>query len=1268
MKPTTPSFPKMWCQFTRFIAIAAVCLLGYKLPSSAQMVDIPIPNYSFDTSGPNFSGSSYADQTTIGWGYDSLPYGTGVGEPYDGWLTAAANYQIYSVSTSGDTGAFDGANAVQVNGYSNYGYTLESLTPVVTSIANNAIYTLTFALANDGGGAGNVTLSMLSTTSAPNTFDYSSTPVGNNPALGYYPATSPYPIITTVKTLASTTVSGSTINAQTVGDFTDYHVTFSTVDGLNASFVGQDLTLALNVSNNSSLQFDNAQLTKTTPLPAPPPLNLYYDTNGISSGTSTTGSSNLTDSVWTTSSAGTSTPGGFVGGSNIIFSAGTNGTGAQNVTVTDSESVNGITVNNGTVTLVGSGNPSLSIGNGGINNNSTDGATTLDSSLGTVQVTSGLGQWNNDSSQALNINSGVNSAGGTITFDGTGNGNVNINGQITGGLDLTDDSTHSTLYLNSESNSFSGTITVNGGTLVYQNQGSLANNNITLENGGALESDTDVFSTGNDLLSNDITLGPGGGAVGDIGTSGNDMVFSGTFTGGTGLSIINGDFITQNDGTSNVGTLNINGGRLLAGSAGIFGNNALVNVSSVLDFGWNGYAGTLGNTISLENGGAIENRNGGTMNLTDVVFPTGGNEIVTLGADDVGNGSLDLNGPNINLANGTTLTVDLNENHPNGYWDTNVSLNEAITGSGALDLNLIPGSNNSRTGVLYLNGNNNYSGPTTLNGGVTVGLAPTGFSTSAVTSNGANIYVTSGGTMANNFTINQTTGIAFTSGSSDLNLTGAIELAGTQESLNIGNQTGSKLNVDSITFDKVVGNSYYANFDASGTGGIYLTGTYTSPYYTTDQTTSNYGPPSNGGYGPSSLQFGGGGEENANYYLTSSANFTNMAPVTGNGRGSVDGTPGIDLDSGNLYIDNSSWVPGQQMAVQDPGYSNHTVDIVGSQDINLGVYVGLYNFYGPNAGGFTPWAISQTTADSSTWAGPIQLNGSPLTISAVAGSRLTFAGDLGGGGPETITKTGAGTVVFGDANGNDLQSTGGVIADIQQGTLLVNSKPGAGYGLGPNNGTINIEAGATFGGTTTLYGGQQVVAEDPTAIISPGDAGQANLGIKAKIGTLTLPGIPSGTPGQAQSDGLVAADGLTMDFKLGSTLATPRLHPGVDNDFISLGGMELTGTVTINLSALGNPLLGLANYYILFQGTGDTRWTGAPPTFVINTPTGYYLNPAFGTSDGLGDGKRLGYIYNPVANYFYVDLIPEPSTYGLLGLGLLALVVTGRFRRLARAE
>jgi hypothetical protein len=80
---------------------------------------------------------------------------------------------------------------------------------------------------------------------------------------GFYPGLPnpvSLPIITTGTIFATSTISGGTINAQTVENFVDYSVSFNTFGSDNAFAVGQSLYLGVNVDSNGSLQFDNVQL------------------------------------------------------------------------------------------------------------------------------------------------------------------------------------------------------------------------------------------------------------------------------------------------------------------------------------------------------------------------------------------------------------------------------------------------------------------------------------------------------------------------------------------------------------------------------------------------------------------------------------------------------------------------------------------------------------------------------------------------------------------------------------------------------------------------------------------------------------------------------------------------------------------------------------------------------------------------------------------------------------------------------------------------
>jgi hypothetical protein len=248
--------------------LGAVVALITTNAASAQIINGNLET----TGGALYTGSPYADQTLVGFGYNSNVVGNG--EPFSGYLTDANNYQIYQTSSAGATGSFAGPTVIQVNSAGVKNYTLESIAPVVASIAPNKDYQLTFAIANDGGGAGNVTLSLFSATSAVDTTNYSIAPYGNDPNTGNpYPATSPLPVITTGTVFTSDTVPNYTINAQVVGNFTDYTVSLNTFaytfDGQapDLAAIGQNLYIGLNVDNNGSLQFDNIRL-KVLPEPS----------------------------------------------------------------------------------------------------------------------------------------------------------------------------------------------------------------------------------------------------------------------------------------------------------------------------------------------------------------------------------------------------------------------------------------------------------------------------------------------------------------------------------------------------------------------------------------------------------------------------------------------------------------------------------------------------------------------------------------------------------------------------------------------------------------------------------------------------------------------------------------------------------------------------------------------------------------------------------------------------------------------------------------
>jgi len=515
------------------------------------------------------------------------------------------------------------------------------------------------------------------------------------------------------------------------------------------------------------------------------------------------------------------------------------------------------------------------------------------------------------------------------------------------------------------------------------------------------------------------------------------------------------------------------------------------------------------------------------------------------------------------------------------------------------------------------------------------------------------------------------------------------------------------------------------NIDAAGTGAsVTFTGDYTNENYAANP--ANTGSSINLGNGgddgtyniTSTANFAnfvpGGPDTNAIYLYSGVLNIDNS---TFNG----DTAPtAVYRDGGNNAVQPlEAWIGATANATA--GYS--TINLVGSQTIYMQAHInpagnGTYGSDGADLTGAT--TIEQSGPGYSVWegtpsvagyagsGGEIHQNGGNVIFGATTvNSRLEINSDIGGDTAAGVTFAGPGVVVLSNPTGNDydekddhgnVQGSSTVAATIESGaTVLITNTSNSAFGgtwdnysqysvygngshdapagspnqttpntdpnyasyqpenvrggnYGPGEGIINqvnLQAGGTLGGTG--FSTNPIVAEGATSVITAGDPGQAGLNIAPSIGTLTLYG------------GIVANSGLTLDFKIdGAGGGAPT--PGVDNDYLYLGGLTLAGTVTVNFTSLGGVVTGTP--YLLMAGNYSWTETG-PTTFDITAPTGYALDTSAFDTDQYGD-NTTGYIFDAQDALFEVQFVavPEPATYGLLGLGLLALVAIGRYRRL----
>ncbi len=208
-----------------------------------------------------------------------------------------------------------------------------------------------------------------------------------------------------------------------------------------------------------------------------------------------------------------------------------------------------------------------------------------------------------------------------------------------------------------------------------------------------------------------------------------------------------------------------------------------------------------------------------------------------------------------------------------------------------------------------------------------------------------------------------------------------------------------------------------------------------------------------------------------------------------------------------------------------------------------------------------------------------------------------------------------------------------------------------------NTGTLRAEAGTLrFNSTFTNTGGTLVAAGGNFSFAGALDVGTGTLG---GTGTITATSVTAGgqvSPGNSPGQ-LTLTGNLTLLSTSTLLLELAGTAKGTSYDFLSVGGSAvLAGQLSVTI------LNG-------FQNT-----LASTDTFTVVTATsvtGAFTNIANGqrlfTSDGLGSfqvnyGPSSTFALNSVVLTNFVP-VPEPSTYALLGVGLIVVIVASRRRR-----
>ncbi|KQZ73892.1 hypothetical protein ASE06_16385 [Sphingopyxis sp. Root214] len=830
--------------------------------------------------------------------------------------------------------------------------------------------------------------------------------------------------------------------------------------------------------------------------------------------------------------------GALAGGGNVVLGSATLTTGGANGTFTGTISGSGgfTRAAGGTQTMLGCSNSYTGV------TSVVGGALSVDC-LANGGLASGIGASSNASGNLVLNNSSLIYTGGSTSIDRgltaivTGAINVanaatvlGIGGVVTGSGAFRKDGA-GTLIL-SGNNNYTGVTTVTGGILRAGSNTAIGRGGFGLNNTAGVVLDLDNFNTsiaflnGGGAAGGHITLGTATLTIAGNAGAGN---YAGAISGSGGL-VKGGTFTQTLSGcaSSFTGSTVINGGLLQVGCLADGGTNSAIGAAS----------NAAGNLVL--NGGTLSYV--GAAGSTDRLFTLGGSAGSRLEASGSGAIAFTNTGAIAFSAPGTNQTIALG-----GTNSGNNSLAAQITDNGAGVTSLTKDG----LGTWILNNpNSNYTGITTINGGVlgvdklsNGGLASSiGASSAAaanlVIGNGSTLRYTGTGDTTNRlFTLSAGTTFLESSGTGAIVFTdtGLVTLAGADQARTIalgGTNTGNNTLAGSIG-NAGTGVTVLAKNDA---GTWVLTGTNTY----TGLTNINAG----------TLILGNGGTAGS----IASATVNNLG-VLGFNRADTLTYGGVIAQSGSVR----QLGAGITILTGANTYTGGTTISAGT--LQLG------------NGGTTGSITGNVTND-----GVLDFNRSNIA---------TFDGVISGSG--SVKQSGAGTTILTGSN----SYTGGTA--INAGTLQISSDANLGAAAGPlsfNNGILRTTANITSARAATLAGAGTMLTDAGTSFTLGGVVSGAGGLTKSGTGTLILTGTNGYAGGTTISGGTLSlGNGGTTGSILGNVTNNGSLvFDRSDNN--GFGGF-VSGTGSLTQRGSGIVTLTANNSY-----TGATNVTAG--TLLIN--------------------------------------------------------------------